>query len=479
MSFNRSLSDRGAVASGHHLTTEAACSVLQQGGNAFDAAIAGAFAATVAEPCLTSLGGGGFLLAYDAGRASSTLYDFFVDSPGKGSKGGLEPHFEPVEVCFASTVQEFHAGLGSVAVPGMLKGLIECYRDLCSMDIEDLVAPALRLLEEGVGSSPFQLYLSRILMPILSMQEYGAGIFRGTDEGGRYYNPLYREFLLLRDPGRWIDIVHGSGALELEGAMRSAGGLLTALDLTEYQVAVRKPLVFEYRGHEILTNCPPSFGGELLAAAFGLLEQAELESMGSLELAAEIVLAMKSMTELRRTAGGTTHISVIDGNGNAASLTSSNGSNSGCYLGDTGVMLNNMMGEDDLHPGGFHAMTPGLRVGSMMSPTIIRRSGRVEIVLGSGGSKRIRTAMLQVIHNIIDRGLSVRESVEAPRMHLDDEGTLHMEPGFDDEITRALFERYPVNQWVSRDLYFGGVHVVNSALEGWGDARRGGAFRRV
>jgi gamma-glutamyltranspeptidase/glutathione hydrolase len=453
--------------------------MLEKGGNAFDAAIAGAFAATVAEPCLTSLGGGGFMLAYNASRERGTLYDFFVDSPGKGRQGELEPHFEPVEVCFASTVQEFHAGLGSVAVPGMLKGLLECYRDLCTMDMEDLIAPALGLLDKGVESNPLQMYLSRMLMPILSMQEYGREIFRGTDEGGRYYNPLYREFLLTGDPGKWLDVFHGRGAPELEAEMKGAGGLLTALDMTEYEVVARRPLLFGYRGHEVLTNGPPSFGGELLAAAFGLLELEDLSAMGPRELALEIARAMKSMSELKRAPGGTTHISVIDREGNAASLTSSNGSNSGCYLGGTGVMLNNMMGEDDLHPGGFHAMRPGLRVGSMMSPAIIKQGGNVELVLGSGGSKRIRTAMLQVMHNMIDRGLGARDAVEAPRMHLDDEGILHMEPGFPGDISEALSTNYPLNAWAARDLFFGGVHVVTSALEGWGDTRRGGAFKRV
>ena len=124
-------------------------------------------------------------------------------------------------------------------------------------------------------------------------------------------------------------------------------------------------------------------------------------------------------------------------------------------------------------------MEPGIRVGSMMSPSIIMHEGAVEAVLGSGGSKRIRTAMLQVIHNILDRGMSVKHAVERQRMHLDDEGMLHLEPGFDEDTLAALGEKYPLNQWKARDLYFGGVHMVTSAPDGHGDSRRGGDIRVV
>ncbi|NIR17870.1 MAG: gamma-glutamyltransferase, partial [Desulfobacterales bacterium] len=144
-----------------------------------------------------------------------------------------------------------------------------------------------------------------------------------------------------------------------------------------------------------------------------------------------------------------------------------------------GVMLNNMMGEDDLHPDGFHSIPSGLRVGSMMSPTIIMKGDKITAVLGSGGSKRIRTAILQVIHNLLDRCMPVGEAVEAPRIHLDDDGVIQMEPGFSEEVSVSLAKRYPVNLWEGKDLYFGGVHTVTGELQGCGDSRRGGSFMRV
>ncbi len=170
---------------------------------------------------------------------------------------------------------------------------------------------------------------------------------------------------------------------------------------------------------------------------------------------------------------GTTHVSVSDAEGNVASLTTSNGEGSGYVVPGTGIMLNNMMGEDDLHPEGFFAAPPAMRVASMMSPSVLLFGGRVRLVLGSGGSKRIRTALLQVISNVVDFDLGVRETVERPRLHWD-ESQVQVEPGFPPAVIEALRERWPVNEWSERNVYFGGVHAVSPGGEGAGDPRRGG-----
>jgi gamma-glutamyltranspeptidase/glutathione hydrolase len=123
---------------------------------------------------------------------------------------------------------------------------------------------------------------------------------------------------------------------------------------------------------------------------------------------------------------GTTHISVIDAAGNAASLTLSNGEGCGHVLPVTGIMLNNMLGEEDLNPEGFHRWGEDLRLSSMMAPTLAEHAGRL-IALGSGGSNRLRTAILQVLCNLIDLGLSPEASVAAPRIHLE-RGKISIEP---------------------------------------------------
>jgi gamma-glutamyltranspeptidase/glutathione hydrolase len=155
-------------------------------------------------------------------------------------------------------------------------------------------------------------------------------------------------------------------------------------------------------------------------------------------------------------------------------MTTSNGEGSGWLFPGTGVMANNMMGEDDLHPAGFHAAPPGQRVASMMAPSIvIDPAGAVELVVGSGGSKRIRTALLQVIAGAVDQGRTPADAVDGPRLHWD--GThLHLEPGWSPAVVAALEARWPVTRWPQADLYFGGVHAAAPARAA-ADPRRGGA----
>jgi gamma-glutamyltranspeptidase/glutathione hydrolase len=141
-------------------------------------------------------------------------------------------------------------------------------------------------------------------------------------------------------------------------------------------------------------------------------------------------------------------------------------------------MLNNMLGEDDIHPDGFHRDPPGERVASMMSPSILTKDGLLRLILGSGGSKRIRTAITQVLSNVVDFGMGLEEAVAAPRLHWDGE-VLQLEPGFDPAAVADLETRWPLNRWEEPSLYFGGVHAVDAAGTGAGDSRRAGAIAVV
>jgi len=186
----------------------------------------------------------------------------------------------------------------------------------------------------------------------------------------------------------------------------------------------------------------------------------------------------KSGARIRQFSRGTTHISVADAEGNVASMTCSNGEGSGYFVPGTGIMLNNMMGEDDLHPAGFHASPPGQRVSSMMSPSLLLKNEAVAMVIGSGGSKRIRTAITQVLSAIIDFAIPVQQAVEAPRIHWDG-AMMQVEPGLPQEAIHALKKHWPVNIWSSIDVYFGGVHTVIPNIAGGGDPRRGGSVRVI
>jgi gamma-glutamyltranspeptidase/glutathione hydrolase len=492
-----------AVASGHPLVSDAAETLLRAGGNAFDAAIAAGFAASLAEPMFTSLGGGGFLLARDC-EGRETLFDFFADTPGRGrDPAGLDPHFVPMTVHFPASDQVFNIGLGSVAVPGTLAGFLHVHERLGRLPLEAVLAPAVALAREGVVLNAHQAYVIGLLEPINTLTEAGCAVYapqgRVPREGERILNPDLAAFLDTLPEDRGRSLFGGSIASAIERDMDAGGGLLTARDLADYAVVERAPLSFAYRGRRVLTNPAPSFGGSLIALSLGILEQIEAEpawGSGAHLIALSAVMqevdalrdrvAGESLDALlaaaapaaRRATGGTTHISVCDDEGNAASLSLSNGEGSGYVAPGAGIMLNNMLGEDDLHPHGFHASAPGERVASMMSPTMAVDGSDVVLILGSGGSKRIRSAIVQVLTGVLDAGWSIERAVMAPRIHWDG-AVAQVEPGFEADALRALEAVRPINLWPERNLYFGGVHAVEPRGAAAGDPRREGDGRVI
>jgi gamma-glutamyltranspeptidase/glutathione hydrolase len=507
---------KGVVASGHPLTARAATEMLAAGGNAFDAVLSAGFASVVSEPTLTSLGGGGFLLAHAKRQKEDILFDFFVNTPGLNKVDNVKPAMKPVDIKFPQCTQVFHTGMASAAVPGMLKGLLHVHKRLCTLPLKTILSPALSYLAEGVEVYAVQEVILGYLEPILTSTDYGKEIYfkngRYVRLGDRLFNPLLRKFFQdLSDNGR--DIYSGETARRLIEEMAVYNGMITSDDLDSYDVIERKPLRIQYRDREVLTNPPPSSGGIMVALALHLLENVALDKIprDSEALYITLIELMKEMNIFRPMKNGstvsypfddsllspliesyrhnvsaktfiatqgTTHISVIDEEGNAASMTTSIGSGSGCFIPGTGIMLNNMMGEDDLHAEGFFSSPPNIRVSSMMIPTMVMKEGKVEFVLGSGGSKRIRSALLQVLVNVIDYNSSLKESVEKSRVHIED-GVVQAEPDIPRDVLENLQKYYRVNRWAGKNMYFGGVHCVNNQMDGWGDSRRGGSFKAL
>ena len=416
------------------------------------------------------------------------VLDFFVDAPGRGRAGErLLPSFLPVTVRFAGADQVFHAGWGSVAVPGCLDGYVHAVRTLGRLPLAQVVAPAVRLARHGAVVDTAQAQLLLLLEDILTLTPQGCALFapqgRPLRAGERMRNPELAD--LLEDVGRGTVTGFTSFAAEVEGAADRAGGLLTAADLAAYAVVEREPLRATYRGAEVVTNPAPSFGGGLVLSALeGLAGQPALD--GSPAAVVRLADALVRMSE-RHVAGpkavrGTTHVSVVDGEGGLAAMTMSNGSCSGVFAPGTGIQLNNVMGEADLHPEGFSATAPGVRIGSMMAPTLLRTADGTRTALGSGGSERIRSALLCALTSLVDRGASLHDAVAAPRLHWD-RSVLQVEPGQPAQVLAALRAGRPVNEWADRDLYFGGVHAVSRRPDGTvdaaGDARRAGAAEVV
>lgn len=497
-----------AVASGHPEVTRAAMMMLDAGGNAFDAIVAAGFASNVAEPALTSLAGGGFLLSHEAG-GHNRLFDFFVDTPTLPTPlPALD--FAAVTVQFPSSTQVFHAGLGSVAVPGTLKGLLHVHKTLGRMPLTEVIAPAIALAKDGLTVNAAQEQVLAIITPIMTLTEPARRLYapqgHALKAGDHFVNGQLARFLEGL-PESAEDFYYGELASQMTLEMREQGGLLTRDDLARYQVIERQPLRYAYRDVVLVTNPAPSLGGGLIALELDLLNREPHDLSGRVtdnpEHAVALARCLLATEQLRRqgivrpnnVAGddiasddmasddiarpqaprGTTHMSVCDSWGNAASLTLTAGEGAGHLAADTGIMYNNMLGEDDLFPEGFHKFSAGVRVASMMAPSMLQdASGQVRLVLGTGGSKRIRTALWQVISHTIDSKLPLQEAVDMPRMHWDGDA-LQLEPGFTTAVCDALAELAPINIWQAKNLYFGGVHAVQPTGIAAGDKRRGGS----
>lgn len=443
--------------------------VLELGGNAFDAAVAGGAAAAVVEPCLTSLAGGGFLTARRRG-GEAVVADFFVASPGLGAPFGHDPSglvCAPVD--FGSAVQDFHVGPCSVAVPGVLTGYLHVLDRWGRLDPRQVLAPAVELARLGIPVDAALARLLSLLAPILGRTPSGRDLFfhheRPLRVGERFSNPALGQFL--------EDV--GSGARD-GFRTEELGGGVTEVDLERYRVEDREPLVAHHGDAELIENPAPSFGGRLVAAGLDHLEGRGRFDPSDPCRVAELVEALVHMAEQRAafagSSRGTTHLGVIDGEGTAVAMTTSNGSGSGEFAHGLGVQLNNMMGEEDLQPGGFGSVPAGTRVSSMMAPGLLVTPQRV-VALGSGGSERIRSVLLQLVLRLVDDQEPLERAVEAPRLHWDG-SVLQAEPGWSERVLTPLERSRPVRRWDSRDLYFGGAHLVSSRGEAAGDPRRGG-----
>ena len=509
----------GVAASGSAEVSQTAVEILKAGGNAFDAVLGALCTASIAEPLLVSLGGGGFLLALPEGD-KPRVYDFFCQTP-KHRRPDRELDFYPIIADFGTAEQEFHIGMGSIAIPGMVAGIFEAHRGLGRMPIDEIIPPATELARSGVVVDSFHQYIIGILSPIVEATPEAFTLYESPDDPGQ----LIREGELLRNPeaanslealvSEGPDLFYrGEWASRLANDSRSRGGHITLEDLADYQVERREPVVFRHRGARCAINPPPSPGGSLVAFALGVMGdwQSENDSWGSASHVLNLLRGMRAASVARHEysmeAGleyekmkallgeetvrkwqqglqlhslfsrGTTHISVADAEGNIASLTASNGEGCSYVLPGTGIMMNNMLGEEDLNPGGFNRWKADARLASMMSPAVVELPDGTRFALGSGGSNRIRSAVTQVLANLLDFGMTLEQAVSAPRMHLEGD-MLSVEPGFPQEALSALQSAAPqTHLWPEKNLFFGGVHTVSvghgGVFDGAGDPRRGG-----
>jgi len=514
-----------AVAAGDGQTVDAAIQMLRIGGNAVDAAVAGMFAALLAEPPLINLGGGGIALVGHGDTVEA--YDFMANMPSGQPHPDMD--FFEVVVQFEAASQSFWMGRASVAVPGLVAGLHAMHADHGRLAWAQVLEPAIRLAEEGAIISPAQAHIIGLLAELYRYDPALRELFlpegRPLRPGTRLKRPrLARTLRLLAEQGPDA-FYRGPIAQAIVADQKAHGGLITAQDLANYRVWRTQPLQRTYRNAQVWLPGPPSKGGGLVAFTLALLEEHALGQMEPLgvnhvRLLAEAMRLTQyvrplwdAQTErpqdffapafiaeyrarLRRalaqgpfhqepaeppTSPYTTHISVADADGRMVSMTATAGEDAGFMVPEWGFRMNNMLGEADLHDEGFHRLQPGARLGTMMTPLLAcwdTPQGRRTLAVGSGGSSRIRSAVLQTFSYVQDFDYPLEQAVEAPRIHYE-RGVLHLEGGVPARTAQALAAMgYRVNPWANRSMYFGGAHAVvwqPTHAQAAGDPRRGGA----
>ena len=506
--------NKGIVATGSKEATQAGAEILRVGGNAFDAAVAAVFTSMTSEFALTGVGGGGAMMIRKS-QAEPILYDFFVDTPPLTGKKELE--FFSVEVDFGDSTQVFHIGKGSAGVPGTLLGLVIVQEQFGALPLSIVIEPAIILAREGCPLNEKQAYIFKLLEPIFSHTTEGQSLFckngKILSAGELFVNTDFADFLE-RVSWEGATSFYLGEVAELIAQNFGDSGLLDEKALSQYHVAVRKPVMTSFMETQVYSNPAPSAGGTLIIFLLRLLEEGKIQNLKD----SDIVRAMAVTNTARKEVctdpnqeyqinqllekkifngylkkllseymdsndnltipgrGETTHVSVIDRDMNCASVTTTNGEGCGYILPGTGIMLNNMLGEKDLNPLGFHKWNHPMRLPTMISPSIIMKDNRPFILLGSGGSNRIRSAIVQVILNCIVKGEGLEEAILSPRIHL--EGSqLYYEPG--QSITKNhVPNHFSLHPFETKNLFFGGVNAV-TLTEGASDIRRGGTFEIV
>lgn len=468
----------GLVVSSHILANEIGKKVLDEGGNAIDAAVAVGYALAVVHPAAGNIGGGGFAVIHLADGRNLSL-DFREVAPLKASenmylddKGEVIPELSVY-------------GYLSVGVPGTVKGLNEMLELYGTKKLADLMAPAIKLAEKGFLINARQEQTFREAKSIFERFESSKKYFLKKD-GSTYKNG---DVFVQKDLAKTLKLIakEGSDAFYkgkiadlIVADMQKNNALITKEDLAEYKVVWREPIKGTYRGFELISMPPPSSGGTHIIQILNIMENADIAKLGfasskTLHIMAEAMrqayadraLFMgdpdfvkvpvealtskayakeiykkippnKAIASSQVKAGlgqihegeNTTHYSIVDSKGNAVSITYTINASygSGVAVDGAGFLLNDEMDDFSIKPGvaniyglvggKANAIAPKKRPLSSMSPSIILKDGEVFMVVGSPGGSRIITTTLQVISNVIDHKMDIATAVEAPRFHM-------------------------------------------------------------
>lgn len=485
-----------AIATTSALAADAAREVAATGGNAVDCAIGAALMSMNTQPGVCALAGGAYVTVWAADEAPVT-FDGNHAVPGSGL-AGHDPGNGVTEVSldYGGGITT-RVGSGSVAIPGALAALEVAWRRHGQCSWRDLFVPVIRAASEGFPlPAACHYYLCYSDRPIFSRSADARRALHDDDgallgPGDSVVVPHLADSLASIADGGARMFYEGELARAMSDHVRDGGGALTLADLAEYEAVERPALTAELHGWQIATNPPPAIGGAVLAAM--LLACANLPSprwnRDSLErlirvqracldyrqrrfdagadlgvAAASLIAAARDGRLLRRwSSASTVHTSAVDDAGLACSITASSGYGSGEMPADTGLWLNNGLGEIELMGDGNATGTPGTRLPSNMAPSIARRAGEV-LAIGSPGADRITSAIHQVLVNTLELGMSLADAISHPRLHVDTSGAadrLAAEPGLDLPAIDLPLRVFP-----DLNMYFGGVGAARATAAG-------------
>ncbi len=507
-------------------------SILQKGGNAFDAMVGTELALAVAYPFAGNLGGGGFMV-YRKANGDVGALDYREKAPMAAHKGLYLDSLGNV-VPGMSTL-----GATAVAVPGTVAGIFEVHRKFGTLPMEDLIAPVIELLERGVAVTQKQAErFERYREPILEVNGENTWFFNACQVGDTLQYPALLNTLERISKNGRDEFYKGETAKKLAAFIQARGGYVTEADLAAYEPVWRQPVIFAYKDLKIISMSPPSSGGVTMNQMFRMMEPYDVSEFGHnaapyvqlfteaarrayadrnyflgdpdfVSIPLDVLLSdayledrmqgfsMERATPSEEVEHGripmaesmeTTHYSIVDSEGNAVSVTTTlNGAyGSKLYCDELGFFLNNQM--DDFsakagYPNMFgligaeaNSIAPAKRMLSSMTPTIVEKEGELWMVVGSPGGSTIITAVAQTILNAHAFGMSMQEAVNAPRFHhqwLPDHIVFEQE-GFSEALKNALTSKgYHINQ--DRTPILGKVDAIRVLEDG---RLEGGADRR-
>jgi len=515
------------VAAAHPIASEVGVKILKQGGNAVDAAVAMAFALSIAEPNASGLGGGGFMVIKMADQQQPVMIDYREMAPAKAT-----PEFYyHNQSDFQQLVRQDSAT--SIGVPGMVAGVVLALKNYGSMTLQQILAPTIELCRKGIVVSDklngmiadnyekilkypatAAIYLSDSLPlepgTILKNQDLATTLEKIASQGSKIF-------------------YDGELATAIVNEINNQGGIFELADLKTYRAKIRQPVVGSYRGYQIISSAPPSGGGTHLIELLNIMEKFDVPALGhnSAEFihvfaeAMKMVYADKSLNaadpdffrvavdtfiskeyaaRLQKRinkdralfdysppslaigeATETSHLSVVDEQGNTVALTQSINYffGSGIVVPGTGILLNNHLSDFDKLPNRANSIAPHKRPTSSIAPTIILKNGKPFMTLGSPGGTRIISALAQIIINVIDFNMSMDRAIEAPRVHCLKK-ILHLEGRIPESVIEQLKAKgHTIRVHPDFDNYFGGAQAIlidqtTGRLYGGADSRRDG-----